>query len=163
MLTCVLIVRLRARWATIVVFTILARAAVLPLTLGGLRAGVIMEQLGPELKQYQDAAKATTDQQTKALLMGKTKALMNRHGIGFFSALKAPLISMPIFFGTFWGIQAMCRLPVWQLKVQGIGWIQDLTLADPHWILPFTSAVATWCIIHVRCLHLKQAGLIEPC
>lgn len=121
-----------------------------PLILGGMRGAARLTRIQPELKQYQDALTSTSDERAKALLMQEMKALMKRENVSLFAPLKAPIVSMPLFLGTFWGLEAMCELPVWQLKVQGTAWFTDLTAADPTYILPITSALATWCIIHVR-------------
>ena len=121
-----------------------------PLILGGMRSAARFAKVQPEMKQYQAAMAAATDQQTKALLLKEMQGMMKRENVSLFATLKAPLISMPVFLGTFWGLEAMCKLPVWQLKVQGALWFHDLTAADSTYVLPITSALATWCIIHVR-------------
>lgn len=130
-----------------------------PLIVGGMRSAARFTKIQPQMKQYQDAMASHTDPGTKALLMKEMQALMKRENISLLAPLKAPLISMPVFLGTFWGLEAMCNLPVWQLKVQGVAWFHDLTASDPTYILPITSAVATWCIIHVRSFPGTWNGL----
>lgn len=139
------------RWATIVVLTLAIRMAIFPLVKSGLQSSARMAKFMPEMKQYQTAIEAAQDQPTKMQLSMALQKAMKREKISMLGPLKQPLISIPVFLGMFWGIESMCKLPVWQFKVQGIpDWCTDLTVADPLFILPITSGIATWCIIHVR-------------
>ena len=43
----------------------------------------------------------------------------------------------------------MCLFPVESLKTSGILWFQDLTLADPYFVLPLLATASILAIVHV--------------
>ena len=56
---------------------------------------------------------------------------------------------MPIIMGTFLGIRKMCNAPVESFQSGGILWFQDLTLADPFYIMPILCAGTIFIMIRV--------------
>jgi YidC/Oxa1 family membrane protein insertase len=50
----------------------------------------------------------------------------------------------------FYGLRRMADAPVPGFIEGGFGWVTDLTLPDPYYILPITSAVLMNIVIRVR-------------
>ena len=60
-----------------------------------------------------------------------------------------PLLQAPFGFGAFRVFKGMSDLPVPSLEHESLGWIQDLTVADPYYILPVSIGVLSWLTIKV--------------
>ena len=43
--------------------------------------------------------------------------------------------------GMFFGVKKLFHLPVEQLKLSGVSWVPDLTIADTTWALPIIATV----------------------
>jgi len=84
----------------IIVFTILIRAAMIPLTLKQSRQMKAMSALQPKMKELQ--AKFSTD---KARLNQETMRLYKEQGVNPIGCLGPMIIQMPIFFGLFWALR----------------------------------------------------------
>lgn len=56
--------------------------------------------------------------------------------------LAFPITQIPIFFGFYNGLRGMAEFPVPGMMTGGFGWIQDLTVMDPYFILPALSSAA---------------------
>jgi YidC/Oxa1 family membrane protein insertase len=54
--------------------------------------------------------------------------------------LSTIVLQLPLSFGMFFGIKALCDFPVEHLKNSGFSLIPDLTVADPTYMLPLVSA-----------------------
>ena len=59
-------------------------------------------------------------------------------------------LQFPIFASIFVGLRGMCYLPVDSLKTGGFGWIADLTVPDPMFILPIITGVSLLAVIEVK-------------
>jgi YidC/Oxa1 family membrane protein insertase len=64
---------------------------------------------------------------------------MKEHDVSPFRGMILPLVSMPLFISLFFGLRKLAALPLPQLHEGGFGWVLDLTLPDPLFILPVTS------------------------
>ena len=63
--------------------------------------------------------------------------------------LLGPFIQIPFGFGVFRLIRNMVQLPVPGLEVGGLLWFYDLTVADPTYLLPLGTGVATFILFKV--------------
>lgn len=61
-----------------------------------------------------------------------------------------PMINIPISFGMFRLCRGMAGLPVPSLETGGALWFQDLSVADPFFILPVITAAVVWKGLQVR-------------
>lgn len=133
--------------------TLFVRLSIAPLLIGGVRKAANGLLIAPEAKVLQDAmskASKQKDAQTVQALSVQLRALYKKHDASPFAQIKLPLISVPLFASFFFAIKAMANLPVPQFTVGGIpGWCEDLTLADPLYILPVVAAGMTSIMIHV--------------
>ena len=48
----------------------------------------------------------------------------------------------------------MANLPVESMKVEGIGWLQDLTAYDPYFVLPIVCSFSMLASLEVSVLKL---------
>ncbi|PYH42730.1 membrane insertase OXA1 [Aspergillus saccharolyticus JOP 1030-1] len=62
-----------------------------------------------------------------------------------------PMLQIPLGFGCYRVINGMTHLPVPALTTESVAWLQDLTIADPYYILP---AISSLCLY----LSLKKGG-----
>ena len=139
-------------WAAIVVATIGARTALLPLIV---KSNRMQAKLAPlqsriaEIKDKMNAARATNDTIMIQQLTKQQMALFKNAGINPLTSLMTAGAQVAVQFGFFIGLRRMCTLPVEQLTTGGFGWITDLTAADPLYILPIANLVLIQLQLHV--------------
>lgn len=117
----------------IIVFTIIIRIALLPLSIKQTKSTAKMGAIQPEMKKVQ--AKYKSDPQKSQQEVMK---LYKENGVNPMGGCLPMLIQMPILFALF----AVFN----NLDMQGAGflWMKDLTLPDPYYILPILSTVTTY-------------------
>lgn len=64
------------------------------------------------------------------------------------------LAQAPIFLSMFLGLKKMTALPVESMQTGGMLWFQDLTVADPYYLLPVIITGTLYLIIEVIFLYL---------
>ncbi len=84
-------------------------------------------------------AKAVGDQAATAVYARQLQQLFKENKCSPFGGLWLPLTQMPMFISFFFAVRQMSYLPVPQFKEGGALWFQDLTAADPYYILPVLS------------------------
>jgi YidC/Oxa1 family membrane protein insertase len=120
-------------WA-IILFTVLLRLLMLPLTLQSLKSSKAMQDLQPQLRELQK--KYAKD---KEKLTQETMRLYREAGINPAMGCLPMLIQIPIFFAIYWAI----------LEVSHRGgsfaapflWLPSLASEDPYKILPILAGV----------------------
>lgn len=60
------------------------------------------------------------------------------------------IFQFPIFASIFIGLRAMCYYPMESLKTGGFGWIVDLTVPDPFYILPLVTGGSLLAVLEVN-------------
>ena len=106
----------------------------------------------PELARLQEEAKkakATGDRQTQQLVAQAFSNLCAKHDVSPLKPVLLPLMSMPIFLGMFYGIGRLVAVPLPEMMEGGFGWVTDLTMPDPYYILPLCSMVFTNIVLRV--------------
>jgi YidC/Oxa1 family membrane protein insertase len=88
----------------------------------------------------------STDKLAMQQVMVKQQDLLKEVGVNPFDAVFASVAQIVVQFGFFIGLRRMCTLPVEQLKEGGIGYLLDLTVPDPFYILP----IVTTALINVQ-------------
>lgn len=66
------------------------------------------------------------------------------HGVNPIKGFLPLLIQIPIGFGTFRLVRGMAALPVPGLATEQLGWLSDMSLSDPFYILPFVCAATIY-------------------
>jgi YidC/Oxa1 family membrane protein insertase len=84
-------------------------------------------------------AREEGDQQTAHITSTNLAALFKEHNVNPFASIFMPILQIPIFLGMFSALRKLADLPLPGFKEGGFGWVTDLTLSDPYYILPITS------------------------
>lgn len=125
-------------WA-IVALTVIVKLLFFPLTAASYKSMAKMRRLAPKVKilqeQYAD---------DKMKLNQETMALYRAEKVNPAGGCLPMLIQMPVFIALFYVLQAAVEMR----GAPWLGWIQDLALPDPWFILPLlmlvTMALQTW-------------------
>lgn len=122
--------------SAIILFTIGTRVAMLPLTLRQLRSSKRMQELQPLMAQLR--RKYGKDQQRFAQEMTKVYKQYKVNPAGGCLPL---LLQMPIFLGVYQAIARMVTTNTLPASFISFGWIPNLSLNDPLYILPIVTIV----------------------
>ncbi|GAB3261550.1 membrane protein insertase YidC [Chitinimonas naiadis] len=121
-------------WA-IVVFTLLIKLALYPLSVAQFRSMAKMKKLAPRMQKMKEQYGDDRMKFQQAVMeMYKTEKANPLSGC------LPVLVQMPIFIGLYWMLLAAVELrqAPWTL------WITDLSVADPYFVLPVLMAVTMW-------------------
>ncbi len=124
---------------SIVALTILVKLAFFPLTAASYKSMAKMRRLAPKVKILQEQF---ADDKMK--LNQETMALYRAEKVNPAGGCLPMLVQMPVFIALFYVLQAAVEMR----GAPWLGWIQDLALPDPWFILPIlmliTMALQTW-------------------
>ncbi|CAG8316167.1 unnamed protein product [Penicillium nalgiovense] len=140
-------------WASIVAVGLLTRVAMLRPVLSASENAARMTVAKPEadpLRHQMVAASTEGKSQEAQIMRAKLKAINDKHGIKAWKSM-LPMLQIPLGFGCFRVVRAMTALPVPALATETAGWIKDLTVADPTYMLPMIAA-------GTLCLSLRKGG-----
>ncbi len=116
----------------IIIFSILLKIALYPLTLKTTRSMIKMQQIQPLIQELQRKYKDDRQRQQKELMQ-----LYKETGTNPFSGCWPFLLQMPIFFSLF----NVLRYSLAMRNAHFVGWIRDLSEPDPYLILPILMAL----------------------
>jgi YidC/Oxa1 family membrane protein insertase len=119
----------------IIVFTIIIKTLLLPLTIKSTRSSKAMQELSPKIKDIQkkygkDRARASQE----------TMALYQQYGVNPMAGCLPMLIQIPIFWGLYRAIYNLSEANVGEWA-HGFLWISDLSQPDPWKILPILAGI----------------------
>ncbi len=119
----------------IIVFTIIIKTILLPLTIKSTRSSKAMQELSPKIKEIQkkygkDRARASQE----------TMALYQQYGVNPMAGCLPMLIQIPIFWGLYRAIFNLSNDNVGEWA-HGFLWISDLSQPDPWKILPILAGI----------------------
>jgi YidC/Oxa1 family membrane protein insertase len=117
----------------IVLLTIVVKIATLYWTTKSMRSMKAMAVLGPQMKALQEKYKGD-----KQRVQVETMALYKQHGVNPLAGCLPMLLQMPIWFALYRMLQSAGEL-YQQPFIPG--WINDLTAADPTYVLPLLLVV----------------------
>ncbi|KAK6339447.1 Mitochondrial inner membrane protein oxa1 [Orbilia javanica] len=129
-------------WAAAVLGTIGLRAIFLPIFIKVSDNTARMKELQPLLLPYMERqrnAVKNSDLQAQQQIRTEIMGLYKRAGVSPFRSL-SNLFQIPFQFGSFMILRQMAYLPVPGLEQNGVLWFQDLTSADPFFVLPALSS-----------------------
>lgn len=117
----------------IILFTIIIRVLLLPLSIKQTKSTAKMGAIQPEMKKVQEKYKKDPQKSQQEVMK-----LYKENGVNPMGGCLPMLVQMPILFALF----AVFN----KLNFQGAGflWLADLTLKDKTMILPILSAVTTY-------------------
>lgn len=138
----------------IIVFTIIIKTLMLPLTIKSIRSSKAMQELQPKIKEIQK--KHGNDRQAASQAQ---MALYQQYGINPMAGCLPMLIQMPIFFGVYHAIRP--------LSESGTGhwadaflWIPNLGEADPWHILPLLAGLFQF--VQARMMRPANQEITDP-
>ena len=119
----------------IILFTILIKTLLLPLTIRSVRSTAAIQELQPKIKDLQK--RYGND---RPRLSAEQMKLYQEYGINPTAGCLPMLLQIPIFFGLYFAIRDLSTagVGVWG---QGFLWIPDLSHADPIKVLPILAGV----------------------
>ncbi|HEY8892429.1 MAG TPA: membrane protein insertase YidC [Clostridium sp.] len=118
---------------SIIVFTIIIRVLLLPLSIKQTRSTARMGLLQPEMKKVQDKYKKDPQKSQQEVMK-----LYKENGVNPMGGCLPMLVQMPILFALYYLFN--------NLDIHGAGflWMSDLSKPDPMYILPILSTVTTY-------------------
>lgn len=123
---------------TIIAGSAFWRLVCVPFAIKGLQASARMQPHQAQLVALQQEIKNTAAKKDPIAIKKATVKMQEfykKHDINPLGGIVA-LVQMPITLGIFFGVQKLCKLPVEQLHNSGVGFLPDLTVADPTYIMP---------------------------
>jgi YidC/Oxa1 family membrane protein insertase len=126
---------MRSAGLAVVVFTIIVKTVLVPLTVQSLRSSKAMQELQPKIKELQK--KYGKDRQR---LSQATMQLYSEHRVNPMAGCLPMLIQIPIFFGLYRAIVNLSNSDTGYWAGSFL-WLQSLADADPYKILPITAGV----------------------
>jgi len=118
---------------TIIVFTIIIRVLLLPLSLKQTKSTVKMSAIQPEVKKIQEKYKKDPQKAQQEVMK-----IYKENDVSPMGGCLPMLIQFPILIALFYVFQ--------HIDYQGAGflWLTDLTKSDPLYILPILSGITTY-------------------
>ena len=131
-------------WGTLTVAAVLFRIIMFKFTMDSMEASAKLNSLfaNPKFKElYSNMNTAMTIGDHAKMMEYKAQVTaMRRMSGASFRPMLLNMINIPLGFGFFRVIRAMCDVPVPSMETGGFGWFVDLTAPDPYHVLPFLSA-----------------------
>jgi YidC/Oxa1 family membrane protein insertase len=115
-------------WA-IIILTFFVQVLVSPLTVSSFKHSQKMKALQPQMKRLQEMYKGDPQRLNREML-----AMYQRHGLRFMGmeGCLPALIQMPVFFALYAVLSKTYELR----HAPWMGWIRDLSVKDPFYVLP---------------------------
>jgi YidC/Oxa1 family membrane protein insertase len=117
-----------------------------------------VEKLRNESFQLRKANQLTQSKEK----MIELSAFMKDHKIGVGRLLGLGLLPVPFFISTFFALQKLATQPIPSMTREGIFWFQDLTLADPYYILPALTTLSLLASLEVQFCHTLDCTINHP-
>lgn len=129
-------------WLSIVMLTVIVRSLLFPLTVKQVRSMRAMQDLKPQMDKVRAQFKDNPQRQREEMAK-----VYQEQGVNPLGGCLPILVQMPIFIGIFYVIREFGGTPgrtapeYESFTSGGILWFQDLSHADPTYLLPIISAV----------------------
>jgi len=124
----------------VIVFTIVIKTALLPLTVKSIKSAKSMQELQPKIKELQK--KFGKDRQR---LSQETMALYSAHQVNPMAGCLPMVIQLPIFFGLYRSILHLSKgtggFEASHYWTQSFLWLDNLATPDPYKILPVLAGI----------------------
>ncbi|HEX8787164.1 MAG TPA: membrane protein insertase YidC [Telluria sp.] len=117
---------------TIIAFTILIKLVFFPLSAAGYRSMAKMKTVTPKMQAIRERFK-----DDPAKMQQATMELYKKEKINPVGGCLPLIIQMPVFLALYWVLQAAV-----EMRGASWGWIPDLTVKDPFFILPILYAIS---------------------
>jgi YidC/Oxa1 family membrane protein insertase len=148
---------LHSAGVAVIVFTIIVKTLMLPLTIKSTRSSKAMQELQPKIKELQK--KYGKDRQR---LYQETTKLYSQYQVNPMAGCLPLLIQMPIFFGVYRAILHLSNnnagFDISSLWAGGFLWLDSLADPDPWHILPILAGVFQF----IQTKMMRPAGAGKP-
>jgi YidC/Oxa1 family membrane protein insertase len=122
----------------IILFTVLLKIVLYPLTLKQMKSMIMMQQLGPKIKEIQDKYKKKDPQK----MQQKVMELYREHNVNPMSGCLPLLVQMPILFALF---QALRTFPYADASHASFLWISNLSeINNDFYALAILAGLSTF-------------------
>jgi YidC/Oxa1 family membrane protein insertase len=105
------------------------------------------------------AAKARGDFMGAQTAQMETQKLMSDNNVNPIKNLAFPLAQAAVFMTMFFALRGLATAELPSMMTEGLGWVENLTLPDPYWVLPIASTALTLATLEVRSLHCSRHNL----
>ncbi len=116
---------------SIIVLTLLIKAAFFPLSAASYRSMARMKEITPRMQALRERYKGEPQKMNAALM-----ELYKTEKVNPFGGCLPVLIQIPVFIALYWVLLASVEMR----GAPWLGWIQDLSQTDPYFILPVLMA-----------------------
>lgn len=138
----------------IIVFTIIVKTLMLPLTIKSIRSSKAMQDLAPKIKEIQK--KHGKDRQAASAAQ---MALYQQYGVNPMAGCLPMVIQMPIFFGIYRAIYPLSQSNAGQWA-DGFLWLPNLGNPDPLFILPVLAGIFQF--VQARMMRPANQKVTDP-
>lgn len=148
-------------WGTALAVAVLFRALVWKPSMISSDQTARMRHAKPLTDPLNESLKECVKRSDRAGMMkakAQLAAVRERYGINVPKTL-IQLIQIPLGFAAFRVFDGIGRLPVPGLGSESVGWLHDLSVGDPYYILPASLAALMW--ITVKVCHCSMHSCIS--
>ncbi|CAD6577070.1 MAG: Mitochondrial inner membrane protein oxa1 [Tremellales sp. Tagirdzhanova-0007] len=139
-------------WGVIVVASFFIRLILSQLVARNMSHNMRYQAIQPQMKDFMEKIKEASNNEDKQAASHYTKAmqtLWKEHDVSPLRPLWISFGQLPIFYCMFNALRRLADVPLPQLKAGGFGWITDLSLPDPYYILPVTSMMLQYWVFRI--------------
>jgi YidC/Oxa1 family membrane protein insertase len=122
----------------IIIMTLIVKVLFFPLTYSSTKSMARMQEIQPKIKALQNKyKKAKQDPEQRRKMNEELMKLYKEHGINPAGGCLPLLIQLPVF----WGFFRMLVVAVELRHSPFIGWVRDLSIKDPYYIMPILMGI----------------------
>ncbi|MCJ7508664.1 MAG: membrane protein insertase YidC [candidate division Zixibacteria bacterium] len=135
----------------IIVFTILMKIVLHPLTHKSTKSMSKMQELQPKITQLREKHKDDTQRMNQEMMK-----LYKEHGVNPLGGCLPLLLQMPLFYGLF----VIFRTTIELRGAEFAWWLKDLSQKDPYYILPLIMSIAMFWQQKITMKDPKQKAMV---
>ncbi|KAH8239303.1 hypothetical protein KR032_002907 [Drosophila birchii] len=139
-------------WGAIAIGTLVVRTIIFPLVIVAQRNSAKMNNNMPQMQMLQlkmTEARQSGNAIESARYAQEMMLFMKEKGVNPLKNMVVPLAQAPLFISFFMGLRQMANTPVDSMRDGGLFWFQDLTLADPFYLLPMITSATLYLTIEI--------------
>lgn len=144
-------------WAAIVGAAIVARTALLPMSIYGMQQGSRMQTIRVPLSQLEARRMAG---ESDAVIHAELSALYQSHGASPLGIMLPVFVQAPVFVSFFWGLRRLADVRP-DASAGGVLWFPDLGATDVTYVLPMLSTGSALALILIGMPSTPTATPIE--
>lgn len=145
-------------WEAILAVTVALRLLLFPVAVKTIQSSSRMACMRPDMERLTNLMNADpnkNDPATQKRYQMEMKGLMVKHQINPVRAMLWPFAQLPIFLGFFFALREMGNFYP-EITTGGAFWFENLSAADPYYILPILNAVSFLAMIEIGSDGIQQ-------